>query len=125
MIVAGIGFRKGTSAEEIEEAVRSALQTYDVARIDAIATESGKADDPAVMEVAKRLDATVAFCAIDDLGSVAHRVLTPSGTVMKVKGVPSIAEGSAVFAAGGNARLLGPRVATARATCALAEGEGR
>jgi len=38
--------------------------------------------------------------------------------------VPSIAEASALVAAGPNARLLGARVAANRVTCAIAIGEG-
>ena len=52
-------------------------------------------------------------------------MLTPSKLVLETKGVPSIAEASALSAAGRNARLLGTRVATAGATCAIAIGEGR
>jgi cobalt-precorrin 5A hydrolase len=45
--------------------------------------------------------------------------------VLEAKGLPSIAEASAIVVAGRNARLLGARVATERATCAIATGEGR
>jgi len=44
--------------------------------------------------------------------------------VQEIKGVPSIAEASALVAAGSNARLLGARVAANRITCAIAIGEG-
>jgi cobalt-precorrin 5A hydrolase len=52
-------------------------------------------------------------------------VLTPSKLVLESKGVPSIAEASALVVAGRSARLLGTRVATAQATCAIAIGDGR
>jgi cobalt-precorrin 5A hydrolase len=44
--------------------------------------------------------------------------------VQEIKGVPSIAEASALVAAGPNARLLGARVAANKVTCAIAVGEG-
>ena len=44
---------------------------------------------------------------------------------LNAKGLPSIAEASAIVVAGRNARLLGARVATERATCAIATGDGR
>jgi cobalt-precorrin 5A hydrolase len=44
--------------------------------------------------------------------------------VQALKGVPSIAEASALVAAGHNARLLGARVAAEKATCAIAISEG-
>jgi cobalt-precorrin 5A hydrolase len=127
MIVAGVGFRRDTSADEIERVVRMALGVFDLApeRLDAIATESEKATDPAFSEVARRLSVTLAACTVDDLDRVAGQVLTPSKLVLETKGVASIAEASALVIAGRNARLLGTRVATAGATCAIAIGDGR
>lgn len=127
MIVAGVGCRSGASAEEIEQVVRLALDTFKlpVERLDALATESAKATEPALVEAARRLAVTLSACTLDDLDRVAGRVLTPSKLVLETKGVPSIAEASALVIAGRNARLLGTRVASARATCAIAIGEGR
>jgi cobalt-precorrin 5A hydrolase len=127
MIVAGVGFRRGTSADEIEKVVRLALGVFQLAaeRLDAVATESEKATEPAFAEVAQRLSARMTACTLDDLDRVAGKVLTPSKLVLQSKGVPSIAEASALVVAGRNARLLGTRVATAQATCAIAIGEGR
>jgi cobalt-precorrin 5A hydrolase len=61
---------------------------------------------------------------VADLGRVADQVLTRSLRVQAIKGVPSIAEASALVAAGLNARLLGARVAANKVTCAIAVGEG-
>ena len=127
MIVAGIGFRRGTTADEIERVVRLALGLHELPaeRLQAIATESEKAVDPALPEVARRLSARLVACTALDLDRVAGQVLTPSKFVLEAKGLPSIAEASAIVVAGRNARLLGARVATERATCAIATGEGR
>ena len=127
MIVAGVGCRRETSADEIERVVRLALGMFQLPaeRLDAIATESNKADDPAFPEAARRLSVKLMGCTVDDLDRVAGQVLTPSKLVLEAKGVPSIAEASALVIAGRNARLLGTRVATAQATCAIAGGDGR
>jgi len=127
MIVAGVGFRRGASADEIEAVVRRALGAFQLApeRLDTLATESEKAADPAFAEVAQRLSTATTACALAELDKVAGQVLTPSRLVLESKGVPSIAEASALVAAGRNARLLGGRVAAARATCAIAVGDGR
>jgi len=127
MIVAGVGCRRETSADELERVVRMALGMFDlpVERLDAIATESEKATDPAFAEAARRLSVRLVACTVDDLDRVAGRVLTPSKLVLKAKGLPSIAEASALVVAGREGRLLGTRVATERATCAIAIGEGR
>ncbi len=126
MIVAGVGCRRGTSAEEIERVVLKALATFKVARasLDAIATETAKAEEPGVAEAARRLAVRLIACATSDLERVADAVLSPSSLVLEAKGVPSIAEASAMVVAGRNARLLGARVATAGATCAIAVGDG-
>ncbi|WP_289295153.1 cobalamin biosynthesis protein [uncultured Reyranella sp.] len=127
MIVAGVGCRRETSADEIERVVRMALGMFDlpVERLDSVATESEKATDPVFAEVARRLSVKLVGCTVDDLDRVAGRVLTPSKLVLKAKGLPSIAEASALVVAGRDGRLLGTRVATERATCAIAVGEGR
>jgi len=127
MIVAGVGFRGAASADEIERVVRMALGVFDLPaeRLNTLATESGKANDPAFAEAARRLSASLAACTLDELDRVAGEVLTPSKLVLEAKGVPSIAEAAALVVAGRNGRLLGTRVATAMATCAIATGEGR
>ena len=127
MIVAGLGFRRDVSADELERVVRMALGVHQIPaeRLDVVATESQKADDPAVGEAARRLSARLRACTLEELDRVAGRVLTPSKMVLEAKGVPSIAEASALVVAGRNARLLGTRVATAQATCAIAVGDGR
>ena len=127
MIVAGVGFRRDITADEIERVVRLALDVFRLPaeRLEAVATESAKATDPASAEAVRRLAATLVACTIDDLDRVAGRVLTLSKLVLETKGVPSIAEASALVVAGRNGRLLGTRVATEHATCAIAIGDGR
>jgi cobalt-precorrin 5A hydrolase len=127
MIVAGVGCRRGTSADEIERVVRLALDKHELPakRLQAIATESEKATEPAFPEVARRLSVQLVACATTDLDRVAGQVLTRSRFALEAKGLPSIAEASAIVVAGRNARLLGARVATDRATCAIATGDGR
>ena len=127
MIVAGVGFRRDTSADEIERVVRLALGMFDLPaeRLEAIATESAKATEAGFPEAARRLSVRVVACTVADLDHVAGQVLTRSKLVLEAKGLPSIAEASALVVAGRNGRLLGTRVATERATCAIATGEGR
>ena len=127
MIVAGVGCRRGTPVGELEKVVRLALGQYDLGaeRLAAIATESEKATEPAFPELARRLSVRLVACTMADLHRVADQVLSPSQLVLQAKGLPSIAETSALVAAGRNARLLGARVASERATCAIATGDGR
>jgi cobalt-precorrin 5A hydrolase len=126
MIVAGIGCRRGTLTEEIVNLIHAALARLEVSRerLDAIATEAVKANEHAIEDAARLLSVRLIACGVTDLGHVADQVITRSSRVQALKGVPSIAEAAALVAAGRNARLLGPRVATDKVTCAIAIGEG-
>jgi cobalt-precorrin 5A hydrolase len=126
MIVAGIGCGHETAAEDIVSLIAVALSNFGIAQenLTAIATESSKADERGIISAARSLSIPVLRCPVADLGRVADRVLTRSLRVQEIKGVPSIAEASALVAAGPNARLLGARVAANKVTCAIAVGEG-
>jgi cobalt-precorrin 5A hydrolase len=126
MIVAGIGCRRGTLSEDIVSLILKTLGTLDIApdRLDAIATEAAKADEQGIAAAARSLSVRLIQCSIADLDRVADKVVTRSSRVRALKGVPSIAEASALVAAGHNARLLGARVAAEKATCAIAISEG-
>lgn len=125
VIVAGVGFRLGTTAEEIEAVVRQAMVLHGAERIDLLATEAGKAIEPGLQEAARRLSVEMVACAAADLRGVTDRLLTRSARVQETIGLPSIAEAAALVAAGRNSRLLGPRLASACVTCAIAVGDGR
>jgi cobalt-precorrin 5A hydrolase len=126
MIVAGLGFRRGASTEELERVVRLALQSFEVPadRLQAIATAADKTAEPSLPELARRLSAPIIGCSLTELAGMTGRIPTPSRRALEAKGVPSIAEAAALVAAGRNSRLLGKRVATPQATCAIAIGEG-
>jgi cobalt-precorrin 5A hydrolase len=126
MIVAGIGCKRGTSSEEIVSLISAVLATHDIARdkLDAIATETLKADEAGIAGAAQQLSVPLVRCPLPDLDGMADKIMTHSARVRAIKGVPSIAEASALLAAGHNARLLGARVVAANATCAIAIGEG-
>jgi cobalt-precorrin 5A hydrolase len=126
MIVAGIGCRHGTPSADVVDLIFVTLSSLGIAREDlsAIATETSKADEYGIVNAARSLSVPVVRCPVADLGRVADRVMTRSLRVQAIKGVPSIAEASALVAAGHNARLLGARVAARKVTCAIAIGEG-
>jgi cobalt-precorrin 5A hydrolase len=126
MIVAGIGCRRGALPEDIVSLIVSVLATRGIARdeLDAIATEASKADECGIANAARSLSVRLIRCSLADLDRVADKVVTRSSRVQALKGVPSIAEASALVAAGHNARLLGARVAAEKVTCAIAISEG-
>jgi cobalt-precorrin 5A hydrolase len=126
MIVAGIGYGRDTSSEDIVSLIFVALANFGIAQenLTAIATEISKADQRCIAGAARSLSIPIVRCPVADLGRVADQVLTRSLRVQEIKGVPSIAEASALVAAGPNARLLGARLVANKVTCAIAIGEG-
>lgn len=120
MIVAGLGFRTSATAAHIEAALDAALATYGIARseVSRLATLDRKA--------ASLVSSTLPVDALSDtdLAPFAARCLSQSEASLRETGVPSLAEAAALCAAerasGRRARLLGPRIATEAATCALA-----
>jgi cobalamin biosynthesis protein CbiG len=126
MLACGIGCRRGTSAEDIEAAIGAARKELrSVEAIAVIATEESKTDEPGLLEAARRFGIPLVAFSARELESVSSSLMTISEAALVHKGVPSVAEAAAILAAGGNARLLGPRVATPTTTCAFAVGEGR
>jgi cobalt-precorrin 5A hydrolase len=126
MIVAGIGCGRGALSADIVSLILSVLASFGIARekLDAIATETAKADECGIVHAARYLSVRLVKCSLADLEGVADKVLTRSARVQALKGVPSIAEASALVAAGNNSRLLGARAAADKVTCAIAIGEG-
>lgn len=121
MIVAGFGFRKTAT-------LASLLNAYDKARgaqqAALIATPAGKAgpiwaDWVALTGIPAQL--------IEEAALQAQETLTVSQAAQAAYATGSVAEASALAAAGANAQLMAPRVISddRAATCALAIGESR
>jgi cobalt-precorrin 5A hydrolase len=126
MIVVGIGCKRETMSEDIVSLILAALASFGIPseKLDAIATETSKADEGGIADAARSLSVRLVRCSLSDLDQVADKTVTHSSRVQALKGVPSIAEASALVAAGRNARLLGARVASEKVTCAIAISEG-
>jgi cobalt-precorrin 5A hydrolase len=126
MMVAGLGCRAGATADAVAEAFAAALARCGLvgSQIDALATDSEKSGEVGIRALAEALGLPLIFVGAREMQSAADRAITVSERVVLLKGVPSVAETVALAAAGGAARLLAPRVATASVTCAIAVGEG-
>jgi cobalt-precorrin 5A hydrolase len=126
MMVAGIGCRTGVSAEDVAEVIAAALERCRLARaqIDALATDASKSNETGIIAAAAAMALPLIFVATGQMQAVANGAITQSERVIALKGVPSVAETAALAVAGRAARLLAPRVASASATCAIAQGDG-
>jgi cobalt-precorrin 5A hydrolase len=124
MIVAGIGLRAGASWKEIVElvmmaAAKAALSPQD---LDGLATLESRAQEAGFVAAARHLELPGIGVTPEALRAMAKGIRTHSPRVQAIHGVGSVAEASALAAAGTEARLLLPRIASAKVTCALAQG---
>lgn len=125
LIVAGIGFRKASSAAEIESAIAAALRSALLAdaQLCGIATPAGKAAQPAVRAAAAARGLPLIGISQHALEAASPRTLTRSARSLAAMNVHSVAESAALAAAGPGGRLLHQRIAVGPVTCALAQGE--
>ena len=121
-VVAGIGFRHATGTDEILTLVAAALRQADLAaaRLTALATAADRAEDRAIRAAAEALGLPLVPVGVDALREAGRRGVTRSVRIEALRGVGSLAEAAALAAAGPDARLVLPRIASPGATCALA-----
>ena len=117
MIVAGFGFRQGVPHDSLAEAFARAAAGHSVDRLATLAT---KAEDLAAF--ARALGRPLMM--INAVAMQQQTTLSQSQVSLAHKGTGSVAEATALAAAGAGAYLLGPRVISTdgMATCALAKG---
>ena len=122
MIVAGLGCRKGTSAEALLSAIDTACDSAGISResISALATGEIKRHEPGLNELAGRLGLPLHVFDETALKQAEGRTKTVSKHSLAQTSTPSLSEAAALAAAGENAELLVARVISPGATCALA-----
>ncbi|PRX37004.1 cobalt-precorrin 5A hydrolase / precorrin-3B C17-methyltransferase [Meinhardsimonia xiamenensis] len=120
--VLGVGCARGCPPSELGELVEALLSEAQLApgALAAVATVDIKADEPAVLELARRLDAPLRLFTPAELEAETPRTANPSEVVFSEIGSHGVAENAALAAAGPDARLSHPKRKTARATVALA-----
>ena len=127
MIVAGVGCRKGASADDIGAVIGAALARAGFATqaLDLIAAPELKRGEQGVAAAAAALGVRLVLIAEADLRAAGARAETRSERVLALTGIPSVAEAVALAGGGPTARLILPRIAVGSATCALAVSEER
>ncbi len=118
MIVAGFGFRQAATLASLHDALAQWGQ-----QVDLVASVTPKAQAPVLGELAAEL--SVPIRSIDQGSLTQQAPQTQSEAAQRAFGTGSVAEASALAAAGPGARLLGPRKISTdgMATCALATGD--
>jgi cobalt-precorrin 5A hydrolase len=117
--VAGIGCRRGVGADEVLAAVAAAREAFAVEALDGLATLAGKRHEAGIRAASGRLGLPLLVVTAGDAA-----LLTESRASRAATGAGSASEAAALAAAGTGSRLLGPRVAVGRVTCAIAVGAG-
>ena len=127
MIVAGVGCRKGASADDIGAVIGAALARAGFATqaLDLIAVPQLKHGEHGIAAAAAVLGVPLVLIAEADLKAAGARAETRSERVLALMGISSVAEAAALAGGGPTARLILPRIAVGSATCALAVSEER
>jgi cobalamin biosynthesis protein CbiG len=120
VIAVGVGASRDCPVGELEDLVAAGLADVGLAAaaVDLLATVDLKAAEPAILALLAahgrplRLYTAEALAVVD--------VPTPSATVARHVGTPSVAEAAALLAAGAGAELLLTKRRSAHATCAIA-----
>lgn len=121
MKVAGLGFKSDVTLASLREALATAGGPEGLA---AFATVSDKADAEVLKQLARECGVPIMAVPADRLAGI--DTPTRSALVMEKFGVGSVAEATALAAAGPRARLIATRVVSRdrTATAATAEGDG-
>lgn len=124
LIVAGIGCRRGCAADAIMELIATALSRIGAGTeaLGALAAPSFKRSEPGIVRAGHVLGCDIVWISRAALAAPQALCRTHSRSVSRAVGVGSVAEASALAAAGAGGRLLLTRIDNGVATCALAKG---
>ena len=124
-VVAGLGCRRGCSAQELSSLLLDSLQAHAVPldNLVGLASITHKRNEPGLQVLAEQLGVPLSFFSAEQLLPYVQRV-QGSDRVQAITGSPAVAEPYALALAqalgGGAACLLGGKTRNASATCALA-----
>ncbi|MGW3494919.1 precorrin-3B C(17)-methyltransferase [Streptomyces sp. NPDC001020] len=121
-LVVGVGASRGAPVEEVLGLVEGSLREagLSVRSLAELATVEAKADEPGIVEAAKRLGVPLVTYQAGELARV--DVPNPSDAPLAAVGTPSVAEAAALVRGG---ELLVPKRKSAMATCAVVRRPGR
>ena len=117
----GVGYSSTCSAAEIVALIGQVCDAHaiDLSEVKILATAAERALGPQLIEAAELLGLALVIPPEAKLRAAAPYCLSRSERVRERFDLPSVAEAAALAAIPG-ARLLGPRIRSALATCALA-----
>jgi cobalt-precorrin 5A hydrolase len=119
--VLGIGCRRGTPAERIEDFVKEVLKREDISMnsVRAVASIDLKRDEAGLLEFSGRIKAEPVFFSSEALASLPDMGFTPSDRVKKITGVDNVCE-RAAFAASKNGKIIVKKISKDGMTLSIA-----
>ena len=122
VLTLGVGCARNCDPEELMLLVLSTLDEAKVApeAIHSVNTITLKADEPAIIELAKALGVPMRLFEADVLDAETPRLENPSDVVFAEVGTHGVSEAAALAQAGADAALLVAKRKTVNATCAVA-----
>lgn len=122
VLTLGVGCARNCDPDELLALVLSVLDEAKVApeAIQSVNTITLKADEPAIIELAKGLGAPMRLFEAEALEAETPRLANPSDVVFAEVGTHGVSEAAALAQAGADATLLVSKRKTANATCAIA-----
>ena len=122
-MVIGAGCARGCTPQELSDLFHNAIQAAEIdpAMISAIGSLDLKADEPAMLSLAKQLNVPFRVFDKEALAAFSDKVTDPSDIVEAEVGTPSVSEASALALAGEGAELVVTKVKSANATIAIAK----
>lgn len=118
----GLGYRKGVAVDELEAALLELLHVEGLAKesVASVATADLKMEDPALRELARRLDATVHYYSSKMLEQIPVPNPSAKAAALFGSGPLGVSEGSALLSAGSGSQLLVPKQVLGNVTIAVA-----
>ena len=118
----GVGCARGCDPAELAALVAGVMAEAELAgvAVHAVSTLDLKADEPAVIALARELDVPLRVFTAAELEAEAGRLENPSAVVFAEVGCHGVAEGAALAQGGPDAVLWYPKRKSANATCAIA-----
>jgi len=126
LYIAGLGCRKGCSAEELLALLQAALVQSKLvfAELAGLATSEHKQAEAGLLRLSEQTGLTLALLSAAELDRYDARLEQRSTLSLSITGSAGVAESSALAQAerlsGQPARLLCPKIRSANATCAIA-----
>lgn len=121
-VTLGVGCARGCDPAELRALVDAALSEHGIApaSLAAIGTVALKADEPAILALAKSYGVPLRLFDAEVLERETPRLQNPSQVVFAEVGCHGVAEAAALALAGAQASLAVPKKKTKNATCAVA-----